>query len=179
MDSEDNKQQDDKGATGDNANDGGNKSEKTFTQAELNAAIDERLKRERAKSEKDAQKVRDDAAAEAAKKNGEWQTLAEQREARVKELEALQPTLEQTQAERDAMKAALEDVVKAERKDLPAHITALLDKLPLLEQREWLAKNKAELMKTASGGTPKPSPKNNLGDKGGQPASGGRSTVRL
>jgi len=51
-----------------------------FTQAEVDAIIEDRLKREKRKAEEAAEAARQQAAAEAAAKNGEWQKLAEQRE---------------------------------------------------------------------------------------------------
>src|SRR5512146_2876320 len=49
-------------------------------QADLDSKLKERLDREHKKAEAAAAKAKADAEAEAAKKNGEWQKLAEQRE---------------------------------------------------------------------------------------------------
>jgi len=76
--------------------------------------------------------------ADAAKAQGEWQKVAEQHEARVKDLE---PFKERAERYETALKAHLETA----RKDLPAHITTLLDRLEPDEQLTWLAENGAAL----------------------------------
>lgn len=53
---------------------------KTYTEAELENILKERLGREKAKADKQAQAAAEKAAAEAAAKNGEWEKLAKQRE---------------------------------------------------------------------------------------------------
>lgn len=58
----------------------GNSNSRTFTQAEVDEIIKERLQREKSKADKAAEDARRAAEAEAAAKNGEWQKLAEQRE---------------------------------------------------------------------------------------------------
>lgn len=73
---------------------------KVFTQAEVDALIKDRLKRAQ-------DKARADADAEAAKKNGEWQTLAEQRE---QELKNLQAQLRETQIRAVAAKLGFQDL---------------------------------------------------------------------
>lgn len=132
-------------ASDNNADGGGNKPEKLFTQAEFELQMKERLERERKKSETAALKAKSDAEAEAAKKNGEWQTLAEKREARVKELEALQPQLEALTSERDDLNGTIGKLLEAERKDLPASVLELLDFLTPAKQLDWLTKNKPTL----------------------------------
>jgi hypothetical protein len=61
--------------------------EKKFTQAELDAVITDRLKREKAKQEEAASAAKKKAEADALAENAEWQKLAEQRQA---ELDAAQ-----------------------------------------------------------------------------------------
>lgn len=58
----------------------GSGNSRTFTQAEVDEIIKERLQREKSKADKAAEDARRAAEAEAAAKNGEWQKLAEQRE---------------------------------------------------------------------------------------------------
>jgi DNA repair exonuclease SbcCD ATPase subunit len=141
-----------------NTNGGGKEPEKVFTQAELNQAIEARLERERKKQEANVQKARDEAAAENAKKNGEWQTLAEQREARIKELEPVTAKLDETAAERDQLRSAVESMLKEQTKDLPAHVVELLSGLSPLKQLDWIAKNAEALRKKplTVPGTPQP-----------------------
>jgi len=62
--------------------------EKKFSQAEVDQILKERLEREKAKAGEAAKSAREKAEAEAAAKNGEWQKLAEQREAEAKRYQA-------------------------------------------------------------------------------------------
>src|SRR5687768_12463744 len=62
------------------------KAEKKFSQAELDAIVDDRLKRERKKSETAAEKARKDAETAALEKNQEWQKLAETRSTEIADL---------------------------------------------------------------------------------------------
>lgn len=62
--------------------------EKTFTQADVDRIVKERLEREKAKAEEAAAEMKRKAVAEAAAKNGEWQKLAEQRDEDLKKMQA-------------------------------------------------------------------------------------------
>lgn len=59
---------------------------KTFTQAEVDALIRERLGREKEKTQKALEEARRQAEIETAQKNGEWQKLAETREQELKQI---------------------------------------------------------------------------------------------
>lgn len=65
--------------------------EKKFTQAELNAIVQERLEREKEAQKKENERIALKAKEEEAAKNGEWQKLAQEREekAHKAELEAV------------------------------------------------------------------------------------------
>lgn len=54
--------------------------EKKFTESEVNQIVKNRLEREKVASEQRAEEARKVAEAEAAKKNGEWEKVAKQRE---------------------------------------------------------------------------------------------------
>ena len=95
--------------------------------------------------------VREEAEAEGLKKSEEWQTLAKKLEARVGELE---PTAEQV----TRYKGAIEKYLAAEKKDLPKHILALLDKLDPVDQIEYLSANRDEIGKGLQGVPPSPTP---------------------
>src|SRR3990172_4923861 len=86
--------------------------EKKFTQAELDQIVKDRLERERKKAEAEAEKARKMAEADALEKNQEWQKLAEQRQARIDELEKQSAELEPYQAEAKKYRAALEDQIR-------------------------------------------------------------------
>ena len=87
------------------------------TEAEFQNRVDdmlrERLEREQKKAEKQAQKAREDAQAEAAAKNGEWQQLAEQRAAKVAELETQLADHDATTTKAERYETALRSQVDA------------------------------------------------------------------
>ncbi len=124
-----------------NANGSDTKPEKTFTQAELDTIIKDRLAREKATSEKAQAEAAKKAADEAAAKNGEWQKLAEARAAEIAEANSKLSELESAKARLAEYESAIKLQADAAKKDLPAHITSLLDALPPVKQIEWLAKN--------------------------------------
>lgn len=118
---------------------------KLFTQEQVDAAVKDRLEREKAKAAKAVEDARKAAEIEAAAKNGEWEKVAKEREA---ELAAMQARV----AELDTTKATLTDYetrIKAQldksREGLPPHIIELLDGLPVLQQVDWIAKNHAAI----------------------------------
>lgn len=141
-----------------------NGEERRFTQADLDRAIDERLKREREKAERDRAKATQEAEERAAAEKGEFKTLAEQRQARITELETERKNVA---TERDDLKAkveryetALTAQLTAARKDLPKHVTELLDRLDVADQLEYLAKHAGDLGGSSRAGTP-PTPRAN------------------
>jgi hypothetical protein len=125
--------------------------ETLFTQAQLEAAIKERLDRERKKSEEAAAKAATEAEQKRLADQQEWQKLAE---ARAQELAALEPVKAQAERYEAALKAQLE----ALRKPLPAHILTLLDALDPAAQLEYIAANQEQLVPKQEpqrgGGTP-------------------------
>lgn len=102
---------------------GGEGDEKRFTQAELNAQIDARLKREREAAATKAQKDKETADADALKEQQRFKELAETHEAKVKELS---PQVETLTAERDQLQAIVGAAIDAETKDWAAEVKALL-----------------------------------------------------
>jgi len=121
-----------------------------FTQADLDRIVKDRLEREKTQREKAALKAREDAEAEALKKNQEWQTLAEKNAARASELEARMGELEPLGEQVTRYKGALDKYLQAEKKDLPKHVLVLLDKLDPVEQIEYLSANREELGKVGA-----------------------------
>lgn len=117
-----------------NAGDG----EKRFSQAELDAIVADRLKRANESAERKASRERQEAEERSAAEQGKFKELAEQRQTRIGELEPFE-----TKATR--YEAALKSLLDVQRKDLPAHITTLLDKLDPAEQLEWIAANQEAL----------------------------------
>lgn len=114
-------------------------------QGELDAIIAERLAREERKRKEAEEKARKEAEERTLQEQGEFKTLAEQRAAELAEARA---KLEAAAADKKALEryqSALKAQLEAARKDLPAHITALLDKLDPVEQLTWLAENREAL----------------------------------
>jgi len=124
---------------------GGAATGKTFTQEQVDQIVTERLKREREKAEATAKAERERAEAEAAAKNGEWQKLAEQRQARIGELEQEATAHGESQAALEKYKTALEGVLKAQKSALPKAVVALLDRMDVVEQMAWIGEHAASL----------------------------------
>lgn len=110
------------------------------------------------KSQRDVEAAKKAAEEEALKQKQEWKTLAEQREAKLKELEPVPAQLEQLQGTVERYKKALESQLAESRKGLLPHLVALLDKLDPVEQLEYLAANQEALKKPPVGVPPTPSP---------------------
>jgi len=124
-----------------------------FTQDEVDRIVKERLEREKLTRDKESSKAKENAEAEALKKNQEWQALAEKSAARVMELE---PLSEQVERYRNALEKSL----AAEKKDLPRHVLVLLEKLDPVDQIEYLSENREGLGKPLRTGVPaSPEPK--------------------
>lgn len=131
------------------AGNGGAGDDKKFTQAELDAHIKTRLEQAQRTAEAKAQKDREAAEAESLKEQSKFKELAEQREKQLAELEPVKAKAERYEA---ALKAHLE----VERQNLPAHITALLDKSDPADQLEWIAANRDALIKAEGDDKAKP-----------------------
>lgn len=110
--------------------------EKTYTQAELETIIKERVTRLQTQAEKKAQDAAEKAAAEQAAKNGEWEKLAKQRETelanlqtqlRQKELSDLRRTI----AEKVGLPIALASRLQGETEaEIETDAKSLLETLP-------------------------------------------------
>lgn len=146
-------------ATGDN-NGGTDKPTPTFTQADVDRIVTERLERERKKADAAAQKAREEAESKALADQQKFQELADKRGKALTDLEASATTLT-TQLEAEQGKAqryekALTAMLAEQRKRVPEHLHGLLDKLDPAEQLEWIAGN-GDKLTTATGvpATPK------------------------
>jgi hypothetical protein len=78
------------------------------------------------------------------KEQGEYKTLAEKAAARVAELEPLAEAIQRKDG-------VIKQFLDAERKGLPKHILALLDKLDPTDQLEYIAANRADLKPKGNG----------------------------
>lgn len=82
------------------------------------------------------------AEAERLKKQGEFEKLAEQAQAKARELEQQVATASERVK---TLETALKTYLDQERQGLPAHILALLDALPVEKQLEYIATNRQAL----------------------------------
>lgn len=133
----------------------GEKTEKTFTQAELESIVKERLDRANAKAEKAAQAAREDAERKAAEEQGEFKQLYEK-------------TLAELEAERNAVRKMELDSMRrnvAQEYGLPPQLASRLQG----ETEEEMATD----AKTLAEALPKPSAPNiNAGSgNGAQPTT--------
>jgi colicin import membrane protein len=125
------------------AGESGARDEKQFSQADLEKLVERRLAEERARNERKAAELKRKADEEAAAKNGEWQTLAEQRAAdlatRDAELETLRGQAKAAERYAEALNAQLE----AELATWPAELLALdPGKKDLDARRAWIDKSR-------------------------------------
>lgn len=117
------------------------KEEKTFTQAELDAIIDDRLKRERKKSEDATEKARRAAEEESLKQNQQWQQLAETRAKEIDTLAKEKTELEPFKEQAEKYKKALDDQLAKIKEKLPKHLLPLIEKLDPVEAMAYITEN--------------------------------------
>ncbi len=115
---------------------------RTYTQAEVEATIKERLERERKKQERDTAKQKEQAEAQALEARAEWEQLAGKRQITINTYESTIAELEPMRDRVGALEGVLGEYVKAEREALPQHILDLLDEMPVEKQLAWIAKNR-------------------------------------
>lgn len=136
--------------------------EKTFTQAELNAIVKDRLDRERKAAQEKADADKKAAEEEQAKQQGEWQKLAEQRAADLEKLQA-----ELTKRDYDALRARV-----AAENHLPAAWAVRLvgdDEAALTLDAKELAKTLVPAA-PVPGASPSPKPAGPAGGAGDEAA---------
>lgn len=127
-------------------------------QAEVDRILKERLERAETKAQERARKAAEDAEAQAAAKNGEWQALADKRGVMLAELEAEKTILaEQVDAQKATLaryEKALTAHVAAQSQNVPDGVRALLKKLDPVEQLDWLAANSESISQQQRQGVP-------------------------
>jgi hypothetical protein len=121
------------------------KAEKTFTQAELDAIIDDRLKRERKKSEDATEKARKAAEEEALTKNQEFQKLAETRATEIATLTKEKADLEPFKEQAEKYKTALVTILDKQKKSLPKFVLPLIEKMDPVEAMTYITEHAEEL----------------------------------
>lgn len=121
------------------------KEEKTFTQAELEQIVKDRLDRERKKAEGETEKARLKAEADALEKNQEWQKLAEQRQAKIDELEKQSVELQPFKDQAEKYKAALDGQLAELKKKLPKYLLPLIEKMDPVDAMAYITEHAEEL----------------------------------
>ena len=121
------------------------KDEKTFTQAELDQIVKDRLERERKKHEADAEKARKQAEAAALEKNQEWQKLAETRAQELADLAREKDELAPYKEQAEKYRAALDAQLAKAKEKLPKHILPLIEKLDPVEAMAYITEHAEEL----------------------------------
>lgn len=117
------------------------KEEKTFTQAELDQKVEERLQRERKKNEVDAEKARKIAEAAALEKNQEWQKLAEERQKEIDTLTKEKADLDPFKEQAEKYKNALDGILAKQKEKLPKHILTLIEKMDPVDAMAYITEN--------------------------------------
>lgn len=128
---------------------------KTYTEADVERMIKDRLEREKRSSEAKRKKEQEDADVKSLAEKEEFKALAAKHEARVRELE---PEVER--AKRYA--ETLDTLLKEEMKNVPEYVKELLADRDPVDALGWIAKHRSDFSK-------KDAPDINGGKKGTQP----------
>lgn len=115
--------------------------EKVYSKAEMEAIVEDRLKRDRKKSEAAAEKARKEAEEAALTKNQEWQQLAEKRGRDLETLTAEKTELEPFKEQAERYKKALNDQLVKAKEKLPKHILQLIDKMDPVDAMTYITEN--------------------------------------
>ena len=117
------------------------KEEKTFSQAELDQIVKDRLERERKKTEAETEKARKAAEEDALKKNQEWQKLAETRVDEITTLTKERDELAPFKDQAERYKTALDGILAEQKKKLPKHLLILIDKMDPVDAMTYITEN--------------------------------------
>ena len=117
-----------------------------FSQADVDRIVRERLERDRALRERAAGKVRAEAEAVQLRDWRELEQQAREAEQRNMMLQVKVGELEPLGELAGRYRQALEKYLSAEKKDLPEHLSVLLEKLDPVEQLEYLSGHRQALM---------------------------------
>lgn len=125
---------------------GKGKGEKTFTQAELDAIVADRIKRQEESAKKKA-KIEADKAAEAQlAEAADWQKLADKRAEDLKAANDQLAALEQEKAKAEKYGQSLSTYVEKLSEGLPESILALLEPMDAADKLSWLSTNAAQFI---------------------------------
>ena len=121
----------------------------TFTQADLDRILADRLSRQEKKLRRELEEATDKAKEKELADAAEWQTLAEKRQAQISKLEAKLGELEKQAETAEKYGAALSTYVEKLSANVPPEITALLDKMDAADRLAWLTSNAEKFAKAA------------------------------
>lgn len=110
--------------------------ERTFTQADLDRIVNERLERERRRHETEQERARQQAEEARLAEQNEFRQLAEQRADRIVELEAQTAQIETLTTERDAALEVVRELVNGELEAAPDYVRdAIAERDPVAQLR--------------------------------------------
>lgn len=154
-------QTDDATGAGDGQNGGDDQQQQpTFSQADLDRIVKERLERAQKQAEAKTQKAREEAEAKALADQEKWKDLAEKHGTKLQTLEAdleTRSTELETAAQRiERLGQALTAQLAAQKEGLPEATLELLNRLDPVDQLEYLAKHRGSLTANTNGVPPSP-----------------------
>lgn len=132
------------------------KSGKTFTQAEVDKIITERLEREKTKAEKAAEKAKREAEEKALLDSKEFQTLAEKRAKELEEATTRLSSLEQLEEKSKRYVKALTSYRDALIANVDEAYRKPILNMDIVDQLEWLAEHASKSNTPQFPSTPKP-----------------------
>ncbi len=115
---------------------------RTFSQADLERIVSERLERAARQAERATEKARRDAEESSLAEQKKFQELADKRQERVIAMERRVEELQAGQARLERYEKALTVYRDAAFADLPDHIKELLRDRDVAEQLQWLSKHR-------------------------------------
>jgi hypothetical protein len=139
--------------TAENADDKG--SQPTFTQADLDRILTDRLGRQEKKLRREFEEQAEKQVEAELADTAEWQTLAEKRQTQIAKLEAKIGDLEQQAETAVKYGKALETYVAKLADGLPAPILALMEGMDQAAKLEWLTANRAQFAQADTSEQPK------------------------
>lgn len=159
--------------TGDATGDGGETptvttADRTFTQADVDRIIKERLEREQEKAKKAEEKARKEAELGALAQQQEWQTLAAKRQEALQEMEERLKPFEEMQERMGKYEKALDGFLQAQLAGVPEHVIDLLKGRDPVEQLDWLTANREKFTQQPTptmGATPTPTQPGRMTDE--------------
>lgn len=124
----------------------------TFTQADLDRILSDRLERQKKQLLKEVEKAKEDEANKQLEEAAEWQTLAEKRQAQLSKHEAKIAELESRAQLVEKYAQALDGYVAQLSDGLPEAIMGLLAPMDAAAKLEWLTANRSQFVQTDATG---------------------------